>query len=316
MNDYHIVPYDSTCKPSWDAFVTKSKNGTVLFYRDFMDYHSDRFTDYSLLVYKNTKLIALVPAHREGARFCSHRGLTYGGIVFAKRQRVTQLEMVFEAVISFLKDQQFSAFLLKTLPVIYQPRFGTGMAYILYKQQADLLQRDLNFVVDLQADIPTHKSKRKLLNKAYVADLKITDTTEFKPFWETVLQPVLETKYAATPVHSLEEISLLHQRFPDHIQQYTVRYQGEVIAGMTLFITNDVVKSQYGAATETGEHYKALDILYMQLFAHFKALGYRYFDLGTTTGNNGYSYNHGLSDYKEELGAFPINQDHYLLNLQ
>src|SRR5699024_5339484 len=182
-------------------------------YRDFMDYHSDRFDDCSLLVYKNTKLMALIPAHRKEACFCSHRGLTYGGIVFAKRQRVTQLEAVFEAVISYLKNQRFSSFLIKTLPAIYQARFGRGLSYMLYKHHAELRERDLNFVVDLQAEIPTHKSKRKVLNKAYVNDLQIESTTEFASFWETVLQPVLKAKYGAAPVHSLEEINLLHQRF-------------------------------------------------------------------------------------------------------
>jgi hypothetical protein len=49
-----------------------------------MDYHKDRFEDYSLLIYnEKTKLVAvylLIEGRRK--RFFSHQGLTYGGLIF------------------------------------------------------------------------------------------------------------------------------------------------------------------------------------------------------------------------------------------
>ena len=51
-----------------------------------MEYHADRFTDYSLLVYDGNKLLALLPANRSGDVLYSHAGLTYGGVI-ARRQR-------------------------------------------------------------------------------------------------------------------------------------------------------------------------------------------------------------------------------------
>ena len=44
-----IVKYNHNMKAEWDAFVKTSKNGTFLFMRDYMEYHNDRFIDYSLL---------------------------------------------------------------------------------------------------------------------------------------------------------------------------------------------------------------------------------------------------------------------------
>jgi hypothetical protein len=35
----------------WNEFVAHAKNATFLFHRDFMEYHSDRFEDYSLLIF-------------------------------------------------------------------------------------------------------------------------------------------------------------------------------------------------------------------------------------------------------------------------
>ena len=46
-----IIPYSIYRKEAWDAFVDMSKNGTFLLKRGFMDYHSDRFFDCSVLIY-------------------------------------------------------------------------------------------------------------------------------------------------------------------------------------------------------------------------------------------------------------------------
>ncbi|WP_202392870.1 hypothetical protein [Helicobacter saguini] len=48
-------------KVAWNAFNAGAKNGIFMFDRDFMDYHSHRFKDNSLMFYENEKLIALLP---------------------------------------------------------------------------------------------------------------------------------------------------------------------------------------------------------------------------------------------------------------
>ena len=56
-----IETYKDNYKADWNNFVDSSKNSTFLFNRDFMDYHSDRFEDFSLMVYEKSELIALLP---------------------------------------------------------------------------------------------------------------------------------------------------------------------------------------------------------------------------------------------------------------
>ena len=53
MKKYTIKQYEPTDYTKWNAFVNEAKNATFLFHRDFMEYHSDRFDDFSLLVYDN-----------------------------------------------------------------------------------------------------------------------------------------------------------------------------------------------------------------------------------------------------------------------
>ena len=61
-----IHRYTAAYHRDWNDFVSESSNGTFLFLREYMEYHADRFTDYSLLVYDGNKLLALLPANRSG----------------------------------------------------------------------------------------------------------------------------------------------------------------------------------------------------------------------------------------------------------
>ena len=82
---FDIRRYTPEKAAEWNAFVAQSKNGTFLFDRRYMDYHSDRFEDYSLMFYREDRLYALMPANRCGDVFQSHAGLTYGGVVGGAR---------------------------------------------------------------------------------------------------------------------------------------------------------------------------------------------------------------------------------------
>ena len=78
-----ICRYTQDKHTQWDDFVKVSKNGTFLFLRAYMDYHSDRFHDHSLMFHNEKgKLIAVLPANIRTASppaLHSHQGLTYGG---------------------------------------------------------------------------------------------------------------------------------------------------------------------------------------------------------------------------------------------
>ena len=78
---FTIVRYTPAHHDVWNHYVEKSRNATFLFYREYMDYHSDRFFDHSLLFYIGNHLHSVLPAHEVGDIFCSHRGLTYGGLL-------------------------------------------------------------------------------------------------------------------------------------------------------------------------------------------------------------------------------------------
>ena len=116
---FEIKIYDATCKAQWDSFVAKARNSSFLFYRDYMEYHSDRFDDFSLMAYHKGKLMALLPANLEGEVLYSHKGLTYGGWVIDIQ--ITSMKMchLFNQLNTFLAERGVKKVVYKALPWIY-----------------------------------------------------------------------------------------------------------------------------------------------------------------------------------------------------
>ena len=98
MKNYTVKRYSEKEYDNWNAFVGKAKNATFLFHRDFMEYHKDRFEDYSLMVFKGEKLVAVLPANRLGECVYSHQGLTYGGLVYGEKLKLASVILIFKTV--------------------------------------------------------------------------------------------------------------------------------------------------------------------------------------------------------------------------
>ena len=73
-----VLVYKPQNKSVWDSFVSSSKNGTFISTRDYLEYHSDRFTGHSLLFFRKGRLVALLPANIKDDVLYSHGGLTFG----------------------------------------------------------------------------------------------------------------------------------------------------------------------------------------------------------------------------------------------
>src|SRR5919112_3483628 len=109
-----VVKYDAGRKREWDDFVARAKNGVFLFQRDYMEYHADRFTDASLLVFdEGGRLVALLPASVRGDVVSSHGGLTFGGFITDERMKAALMLEVFAAALAHLREQGITKFIYK-----------------------------------------------------------------------------------------------------------------------------------------------------------------------------------------------------------
>jgi len=323
LSKYQIIPYAKEYKSRWDRFVASlngtykgSKNTSFLFQRDFMEYHQDRFEDFSLLIFKEEKLRAVLPANRVGATLYSHQGLTYGGLVLDAEIRLKEVMELFQELLGFLSQSGIEVFELKMLPQFYQELPGDELDYLLFLTEAKLVKAETAAVIDYRNRIPLNSSRKNAVHQAVKAGFYIEKTTNFEPFWNQVLIPNLEKQHDAEPTHSLEEITSLAKRFKYNIHQFEVRdAQHQLLAGATIFETQVVAHVQYISATPEGKKQGALDFLFQQLIEeHFSHKWY--FDFGTSNEQAGAKLNAGLQFWKETFGARTRIQRTYRLQTE
>ena len=310
-----VEKYSSDKKEQWNDFIERSKNGTFLFNRNFMDYHSDRFTDFSLMIYKNDKLISCCPSNVKGDEIHSHQGLTYGSFVFNDKMRIAQAEEILDATIEFYRNNGIKTLYIKQIPSIYHKKPSNEMDYWLWRKGAEIYRRDTTFTVDLTQELNFSSRKIRYKKKAEKNGLLIKESDNFADFWSKILIPNLEMKFNVKPVHSLSEILMLAGLFPKNIRQYNVYFDEKTIAGTTLFICGETVHTQYISSNSTGTQNGALDYLFMYLIDKFKREGYRYFDFGISNEDDGKVLNYSLAEYKEGFGVNVFVHQFYKLDI-
>jgi len=117
-------------------------------------------------------------------------------------------------------------------------------------------------------------------------------------------------------VHSFEEINTLHCRFPGDILLISAKIGSTPVGGTILFSAGPVLHSQYTATSEEGRTAFAIDPIYEQAINLAAERGYRYFDFGTSTVDEGRSLNQDLYQFKVSFGAGGMAFNHYELDLQ
>lgn len=313
MKNYTVKRYETQDYNHWNAFINDAKNATFLFHRDFMEYHSDRFQDYSLIVLENNKWIAVLPANRVGEEVFSHQGLTYGGVVFNEKIKLAEAIPVFRTILSFLHQNAIMKLHLKLIPSIYHDKPADEINYALFLAEAKLERRDSLSVLDLKKDINFSKERKQTIRRGIKNGLTVKEEVNFKPFWDELLIPNLSQRYQAKPVHSLDEIEKLQKLFPDNIRQFNVYYQDRIVVGTTIFVSKHVAHPQYISGNEQKNELGSIDFLYHYLITEiFKDK--KFFDFGPSHEEDGKKIKEGILFWKESFGTGTITQDFYEVN--
>lgn len=314
VKNFSVKKYQKTDYDLWNSFVSSTSNATFLFQRDFMEYHKDRFEDWSLLVFDKTNLVAILPANRVANKLYSHQGLTYGGLVYASKLKIEKVALIFELLLDFFKSNGIDHFFLHPIPSYYLKEGNAALDFFLLKKGGQLFRKEMNMVVNLNQEIAISKSKLKHFRKSELLSMFVQEETTCAPFWEQVLAPRLLEKYGVKPVHSLAEIEKLKQKFPNNIKQFSVYLEGKILAGITIFEFENGIKSQYGATTKHGEKYRALDFLFIALIDSYQKKGKLFFDMGIVNEASEKGFHSGLLQQKEELGCTVYSQDFYKIS--
>ena len=316
-----IKRYTPQEKQDWNDFVAKSRQGTFLFDRNYMDYHQDRFHDHSLMIYYKDKLYALLPANEVVSasnneipqkELVSHQGLTYGGLLTCNKMTAELTCETFEAIGNYLKQEGFSKLTYKAIPWIYHKIPSEEDLYaLIHVGKASLNAREISTTILLQNKLRFSEQRRRGVNKAKKNSLIIRQSSQEDvfAFWN-ILNNNLQQKYHTRPVHSNEELQLLMSRFPENIIGYSVLKDEEVIAGTIIFITPQVIHTQYIGASKKGKEEGALDLLFDYLINQ-KKWNAPYIDFGKSTEDRGNYLNTNLIHQKEGFGGRGVAYDTY-----
>lgn len=308
-----IEGYEPKHKRLWDEFITNSKNGVFLFHRDYMEYHSDRFTDHSLLFYDDNKLVGVMPANIKDNILVSHGGLTFGGIVSDQGMKTPMMLEIFDALKEYVKTRGVTKVIYKAIPHIYHNVPAEEDLYALSRHNARLVKRDISSTISMKEKIAFSKGRKWSVKKSKTQKLEVRRSYDFKTCMG-IEEDLLKEKYGVKPTHTADEMQLLASRFPENIKLFTAHKDDTMLAGVIIYESKNVAHTQYIANSEEGRKMFATDLILDFLINEYYTEK-KYFDFGISTEEEGRVLNTGLITQKEEFGARAVVYDTYELNI-
>lgn len=309
-----IKKYTPADREAWNEFVESSKNGTFLFNRDYLEYHSDRFSDHSLLFYRKNRLYCILPANLKDKTLYSHQGLTYGGLVMSRKCTAEGILEVFNALTHYIGENGWKKLVYKPVPYIYAEIPSQEDLYALFRHDARLSARNISSIIETSRPLKYTHERKSSLQRALKNHISVDESRDFKAYWQ-ILNSNLKSKYGAVPVHTTEEMELLASRFPENIRLFTASKDSLMLGGVVCYITRQVVHCQYISASPEGKKVGAIDIVMDNLINDvFK--DYQYFDMGTSNEDGGRFLNNSLIHQKEGFGGRGVCYDTYELEIK
>lgn len=313
--EWSISLYSPEDANLWDSLVAKSRQGTMLHLRGYMDYHSDRFHDCSLIAFKKGKPVALLPANlNPDHTLCSHGGLTYGGwLTPLSHFDGSDMLSLFDAWLGWCRDNEIRQIIYKAVPHIYHRIPAEEDLYALFRVGASIKTINLSSVIDMSENPGFNTQQKRHLKKASHLNPWIKETSKASEFMP-ILHECLRQRHDAAPVHSESELQTLKDRFPKGIRLFLAGINNEPEAAVCIFNTNSVAHCQYIATSEQGRQNGMLTYLMHHLINEVFPEN-RYFDFGTSNEEAGRILNAGLLHQKTGLGGRGVAYQIFSLKL-
>lgn len=315
-----VRAYQPGLEAAWDDLVFRSRNGTFLHSRRFLAYHGGRFRDCSLMLEdRHGRLTGVFAAAEDPADptlVVSHPGITYGGVVHDGSVQGASMISALDGITAHYRALGYRRMRYKAVPAIYHSGPADDDRYALFRLGACRYRCDLSVTIDLANRGPVQQRRARSRRRAHAAGVRTEqDWAQIAAFWP-ILELNLSRRHGVAPVHSLAEISLLHDLFPEEILLIAASV-GEVPAGgAVLFAAGPVLHMQYTATTTAGRDACATDLVLEHAIALASQRGCRYFDFGTCTVAEGHGLDDDLYQFKAGFGGGGVVHEHYELDLQ
>ena len=299
-----IEKYSGEKEDIWNRFNQDSKNSLFMFDRKYMDYHSDRFKDHSLLFYDEDKLIAILPLSEHGEELKSHGGLTYGGFITDSKMKQHTMMDCFKTFISYAKENGFSKVTYKCIPHIYHNQPAEEDRFALFANGAQLVTVDVSTYVNLSSPLKMPKGRKAQISRAKREGVVIEELSSLEDFevFIDLENAVLNERHEVSAVHTGAELKLLKDRLPENIHLFAAMKDGKMIAGTVVYEYDTVVHTQYMAADDEARTIGALDLAVATVIEKYKD-SKKWLDFGISTEHGKIYLNEGLCSQKEGFGG-------------
>lgn len=277
--DLALTRFGEAERRRWDDLVGEARNAHFFFRRDYLDYHGDRFEDHSLMLWRGKHLWAVLPAHRDGDALVSHAGLSFGGLVVAPVTRYADVVAFFDLLGEHMRGSGMVRLNYRRVPLPYWRAPGEEDLLELSRRGARRTDVKVGAAVAPVGPIAIGRTCRQEINRARGAGLEVRPDT-IEDAWPLVIE-MLERRHGARPVHSLEEICLLRDRFPDNIVARSIFSGADRLATNVLFISRSAIKIQYFGYRSESSRWGASELLDQTVIEEARREGL-WLDLGTS----------------------------------
>ncbi len=308
---------------SWNNFLSTAENSLLFHHRDFLSYHPvERFTDHSLFFYNDKEIISVFPSierkNNEKKILHSHLGASYGSFATTHLLTIRESFDIVTSLISYARDNDFSEIIITVPPIVYLKTPSNYLDFSLIKNGFTYLKRELTSVVPLEFKgeklLQSYRAEtRTATRKALRSKIEVRETYDYEQYYD-LLSKNLSSRHNVRPTHTLEELKLLHSRFPTKIRLFGA-FLGEImVGGVCNFSVNDsVVLAFYISHNMEYQEYRPVNILFYEIMQQYKSEGFSYLDFGTFTLNM--EPNWGLGRFKENFGARGVFRDTFVLKI-
>lgn len=315
-----IHPFEKSFSDEWDDFVWKANNGTIFQTRRFLSYHPpERFEDHSIVFKKEERVIALFPAtvRYENHRriLTSHRGSSYGGLVTKFNLSIKDAFRLVESLLEFAEENKFQGVELTPPPIIYSLRPSNYIDFALMKNGFGYRKREISSVIPLtfeeEETLMTFSSEsRRAVRRAVKLGVTVRETEDYESFYQ-ILKRNLKMRHNVQPTHTLDELRLLKEIYPDRIKLFAAYAEETMVAGVVMFTCNErVVLAFYISHNEDFQKYRGVNCLFFEIIKWSIQNKFGYLDFGIFTVDM--DPNWGLGRFKESFGAQGIFRDTFL----
>lgn len=321
MDKLEVVRYTPEHAPEWESFVQRANNGTLFHYRKFLAYHPpERFDEHSLLFLKKGRLLALLPAalrHGDSEKLLvSHPGASFGGLVARPDLSLRDSMRLARALRNYAMASHFGGIQITLPPIIYLQRPSSYIDFALTRTGFQYLKREVSSVIPLPEEDDSilglfTPESRRAVRRAQKLDVRVRLSTDYATFYG-ILEKNLRMRHNVRPTHSLAELQHLVAIFPEQIRLFAAFVQERMVAGIVLFdATPGATLAFYISHDEAFQKYRAVNLLFYEVFRRCVQARFRFLDFGLFTVNM--EPNWGLARFKESFGAQGVFRDTLIL---